>query len=104
MKRLYYTLIICFFLTACKKSKDKEQTFQAMGTLTGLDRGMCACCGGITLEIDNDLQPYSIQRLGNMEWDQWRQIDFPKRISFNYTMLNGCAVYTLIEINDYEIL
>ena len=103
MRKLYYTLVICFFLTACKKSKDKEQTFQAMGTLTGLDMAMCACCGGIKLEIDNDQQPYSIQKLGTQTWDQMTQMDFPKRISFNYTLLSGCAIYTLIEITDYEI-
>lgn len=101
MRKLYYTLIIVVLLAACGKD-NKEQSFQAQGTLTGFDPAMCACCGGIFLTIDNDPNQYRIHSLPGMTWHQMTSLQLPKRIEFDYTNPGTtCGLGQIIHITNY---
>lgn len=107
MRKLYYICILLLFLAACKKDNNgpatEFETYDAKGTLTGIDPTMCACCGGLFLTVDNDPQIYRVHTLAGMTWQQMMDLQFPRRIKFNYsnTPASTCGIGKIIFIDDY---
>jgi len=82
----------------------KEKIYQAEGTLTGVDNAFCICCGGIILTIDNQSGNYRIDSLRFMTMQQLYNLNFPKRIKFNYQIEKTCGGIETLKISEYFLI
>jgi len=57
--RFILIFMIFYFFASCSKSK----TYQAEGTLTGVDYRMCVCCGGVVIEVKDMTGNYRVDSL-----------------------------------------
>jgi len=85
--RIIIIVFIVFFQASCSKSK----TFQAEGTLTGVDYAMCPCCGSVILEVKDMPGNYRIDSLPFMPVQKLYSLTFPQTIQFNYSRIDSCA-------------
>ena len=79
--------MLIFLLISCSKS----EKYQAEGTITGIDYTMCACCGGVILEVKNMPGNFRIDSLPFMPFQKLYNLGFPKTIQFNYSRIDSCA-------------
>lgn len=101
MKKVFYGLLLLVLLAGCSKDSRRD-SFRAHGTLTSLDPTMCACCGGVFLTIDNDPATYRIYSLPSMTTQELYNLNFPRRIRFNYESAGFCGPIERLEISLYE--
>ncbi len=109
--------ILLFIFSGCSKNdeiviekpKEKITVYEATGTITGPDLGMCVCCGGWKLIIDNvvlptNLQhdPFRFQSLPTNSNIDLANAIFPLKIKFNWSNNpNSCGSnYYQIIIDD----
>lgn len=85
--RIFIPGLLLFLLTSCYKSK----TYQAEGTLKGVDYAMCVCCGGVILEVKDMPGNFRIDSLPFMSAQKLYNLNFPKTIQFNYSGIDSCA-------------
>lgn len=55
MKRLFILLLLTEGFVSCKK----DATTVTDAVITGYDARMCACCGGLMINFENNPSPYS---------------------------------------------
>lgn len=103
-----------FIVSSCTKSEEiviekpteKATVYEATGTITGPDLGMCVCCGGYKLIVDNvvlpiNLQPdvFRFQSLPTSSNIDLANAIFPLKVKFNWSNNpNACGT------NQYQII
>lgn len=97
MKKLVPALLLIASIAACSKKNNPD----AAGTLTGVDMTMCACCGGVVLEIDNRPGTFRIDSLPFMPVEQLMNMTFPKRIQFDYGTTDTCGGIQYLNVSSY---
>jgi len=97
MKKFAWGILLLFAIAACSK----QDSYEAEGTLTGVDPTLCGCCGGVVLVIDNQPGNYRIDSLPFMSRQNLYTTTFPRRIKFNYTIKNNCGGINQLEIGTF---
>jgi len=97
MKNVILIIVVSLILFSC----GKNNIYQKEGTLTGIDYAMRPCCGGVILTIDNQSGNYRIDSLPLMSRQQLYNLNFPRRIKFNYQSNRTCGSIETIEITEY---
>ena len=103
MRKIAWVLLAVVFLAACRKNK-KEKNSEGVGTLTSADYRKCSCCGGVFLTIDNVAGQYLIHELPSMTMEELQNLNFPRRIEFEYRDDGTCAGNNVLEITSYTLL
>ena len=96
-------LIILAFVTigmmiSCDKTEtSNEIEFESTGTIMGSDKGLCPCCGGWILQIDNDENSYRFENL-----PQDSDIELNENhvsVKFNWSIDRECGglIYIILE-------
>ncbi len=120
MKKLFLIIFVASISISCTKSEEiviekpteKVTVYESTGTITGPDLGMCVCCGGYKLIVDNVILPINLQPdvfrfqslPANSNMDLANAI-FPLKVKFNWSNIpNYCnGNQYLIVIDDIAL-
>jgi hypothetical protein len=95
--RIFIPGLFLFLLSSCNKSK----TYQAEGTLKGVDYALCVCCGGVILEVKDMTGNFRIDSLPFMPVQKLYNLSFPQKIQFNYSRIDSCAGIKRFTITEF---
>jgi hypothetical protein len=86
MKKLYALVVLLMVgMTACKKDTTH---YAATGTITRIDMGACACCGGYVLSMTGSDSTYRF--FSFPAGTTFDTTTFPISVSFNYAITGRC--------------
>lgn len=97
--RILITGLFIFLLVSCNKSK----TYQAEGSLKGVDYALCVCCGGVIIEVKDMPGNFRIDSLPFMPVQKLYNLTFPKTIQFNYSGIDSCGGIRRFRITAYSM-
>lgn len=95
--RILIIVLIIILQTFCSKTK----TYQAEGTLTGVDYAMCVCCGGVILEVKDMTGNYRVDSLPLMSVQKLYGLNFSQKIQFNYSRIDSCGGIKRFTITEF---
>jgi hypothetical protein len=98
--KLLAVAILILLSFSCTKA---PSTLEVKGTLTGPDMALCPCCGGIVLTVDNVSGNFRIDSLPFMSMQALYNLDFPKRIEFDYSRKDTCGGIVRFTVTSYFI-
>jgi hypothetical protein len=84
MRNVALILIIAAAFMSCKKNNTARPASMVDGVLTGLDWGMCPCCGGTFIEIGDTT--YRINSFPPSSGIDFEHSSFPINVELTYTM------------------
>jgi hypothetical protein len=100
-----FIILICFAITFISSCKDDSVMngiqFDSTGTIMGSDKGLCPCCGGWILKIDNDDKIYRIEKLPESSGIQLSENTIS--VKFNWNIDRECSSIIYINIEDIEL-
>ncbi len=89
-------------ISNCTKDPVSEALqFESTGMIMGSDKGMCPCCGGWILEIDDDENLYRIEELPEDAGIELSETNLS--VKFNWNVNRECSSIIYINIEDIEL-
>jgi len=87
-------IIIILMLVACTK---ENNDFKSVGTITGVDYRMCACCGGWFISINHEIYLFdSIPKDSNFDL---ATETFPLDVSLDWQLISSaCTGFNRISV------
>jgi hypothetical protein len=86
-------IFLVFILIACTKTNND---YKSVGTITGGDPRMCACCGGWIIYIENVM--YLIDSIPDNSSLNLEKETFPVTVELDWQLLNICGSYNRISV------
>lgn len=94
-------VIVSLFFASCT-SLQENSNYEATGIVRGLDMALCACCGSMKLEIDNDDRSFRVESFPESSGINDTSTDV--KIKFDWTLDRVCQSIHYIKINKLEKL
>ena len=105
MKPFRFLLIVvfvsCFFFISCDK-KDPDPFFSDQGTITGRDYGLCVCCGGWFIEINNE--PYRFIQVPEESNIDLVYSEFPIEVHLTWFPIESDCFENAITVQSLEAI
>jgi len=79
--RIFILLISTLLVFSCEKTK-----YEAIGTITGADMAMCACCGGYFITIDGT--QYRFEKTELPDNFIFNDNELPLKVELNWKLNN----------------
>ena len=91
------TIRIIFFLFTMISCTKENNDFKSVGTITGIDPTMCACCGGGIIIIE-DVR-YLIDSMPDDSNLNLAKETFPVTVKLDWLLVsNGCSAFNRITV------
>ncbi len=105
LKKICFSLLIIAILalsSGCSKDDAPEIIYESTATVIGPDFGLCPCCGGWVLTIENDSTIYRTETIDEKWFEPFDEDEFPMNINLNWTLNRICGGLNYIDIDEYE--
>ena len=101
MKNIILVFLVTTAFIGCEKEALVETDFESTGIIMGTDKGLCPCCGGWILKIDEDSTAYRFEILpqdADIELSET-----PTSVRFNSSVNRECGELTYLDIESIEL-
>jgi hypothetical protein len=99
---LRFLLILLLFAFIGHGCTREQPSYAEQGVLTGPDVRLCACCGGVFLQVQ-DGRIVQIESLPGMKNEDLYKLTFPQKIAFNWQPDRECGGIVYIKITSYQL-
>ena len=103
--KVKFIILICFatgLISSCNDNSVSENIhYESTGIIMGSDKGLCPCCGGWILEIDNDENLYRIEQLPENSGIELSEDNLS--VKFNWNIDRECSSITYLNIEEIEL-
>lgn len=106
MKRLWYFFLVGVFAftSGCIDTAGDLDPFEYTAEVIGLDEALCACCGGMIVEINHSDEAFRVHEYSEEFQALVDANDFPVTINLDFTRVDTCTSIVFITVDDFEIM
>ena len=92
-------------ITSCSENEISDEVqYESTGTLLGSDVGLCVCCGGFILTIDDDEKSfYHFEMLPENSNIDYIGLNLNIPVKLNWSIDRECGPFTYIIIESIEL-
>jgi len=101
MKNIILVFLLLAAITSCEKEALTEADFESTGLIMGTDKGLCPCCGGWILKIDDDSTAYRFEKLPQNT--DFELNEAPTAVKFNSSVNRECGGLIYLDIESIEL-